>query len=252
MRQLVFTSDWPTSSSPALQLAIDEAMLSWSDRQITSQVDAPEDTAWFRWWHFDRHVVVLGRSSRLNDEVHLDRCRQRRIDVLRRCTGGASVVGGPGCGMYSVVVPIENESMRRIDVAHDVVMTKVLAAVQRQHQSASRQGICDLTWRNRKFSGNSLRVSKHHLLYHGTILYDADLDVIADCLAFAPRQPDYRQERFHREFITNLPIDVSKLQSDLADVFAATNAAVIPKSMREQAEQLLVSRYSTQKWTTLR
>src|SRR5258706_12613484 len=34
----------------------------------------------------------------------------------------------------------------------------------------------------RKFSGNSLRVKRTHLLYHGTLLYAFDLGLIEKCL----------------------------------------------------------------------
>ena len=49
-------------------------------------------------------MVVIGRSSRTADEVDLEYCRAEGIPVLRRCSGGAAVVVGPGCLMYSVVL----------------------------------------------------------------------------------------------------------------------------------------------------
>jgi lipoate-protein ligase A len=59
----------------------------------------------------------------------------------------------------------------------------------------------------RKFSGNSMRARRSHLLYHGTLLYNFDLRLIETCLRLPPRQPDYREQRSHSEFVANLPID---------------------------------------------
>ena len=59
----------------------------------------------------------------------------------------------------------------------DYVMQRVLAALQQQIPEVAFQGTCDLTWQNRKFSGNSLRIARGHLLYHGTMLYRVDLDL---------------------------------------------------------------------------
>lgn len=238
----------------ASQLAVDEAMLVWADRQVehASTTTPPSPTAFesIRCWQFDQPTVVLGRSSKINDETDRQHCDDEGIPILRRCTGGASVVGGPGCLMYAVVLRLtDDRSIRKIDAAHDHVMANVLAAVRIQCPDTQRQGICDLTYRDRKFSGNSLRVARHHLLYHGTILYGADLDAFAKCLTWAPRQPDYRRERDHRDFITNVMVDVAQLQSDLASQFGAEPTAVeLPPGMRDVAAELLDSRYRDRAW----
>ncbi|EGF27272.1 lipoate--protein ligase family protein [Rhodopirellula baltica] len=233
------------------QLARDEAMLQWADEVVGDNESTTIDTESLRLWQFDQPTVVLGRSSKINDEVNRPWCQEHRIEVLRRCTGGASVVGGPGCWMYSVVLRLLDEtSIRKIDVAHDYVMQRVLAAVQTQLPNAERKGICDLTFENRKFSGNSLRVARHHLLYHGTVLVDSDLDLIQSCLEFAPRQPDYREQRSHREFIGNIDVDVSQLTSDLAKQFGASSTpdSSVVRSIEEAADECLKTRYGTAEW----
>lgn len=238
-----------------LQLALDEAMLQWADGVVSEDQSTELDTESFRLWQFESPTVVLGRSSKIDDEVNRSWCETRGIEVLRRCTGGASVVGGPGCWMYSVVLRLLDEtSIRKIDVAHDFVMTRVLAAVQVQVPLAKRQGICDLTLDEQKFSGNSLRVARHHLLYHGTLLINADLDLIADCLGFAPRQPKYRRSRDHRDFVTNLPVDMNQLSADLADQFGASPPeTTVPKTQIESISQdLMCERYSDPKWHSRR
>ncbi|WP_430454262.1 lipoate--protein ligase family protein [Rhodopirellula europaea] len=253
MQLLNFEND-PAEDSSMLarrQLARDEAMLQWADQVVGEDESTTMDTESLRLWQFDQPTVVLGRSSKINEEVNRTWCHERRIEVLRRCTGGASVVGGPGCWMYSVVLRLLDEtSIRKIDVAHDYVMQRVLAAVQSQLPNAERKGICDLTFENRKFSGNSLRVARHHLLYHGTILVKSDLDLIQSCLDFAPRQPEYRQQRSHREFIGNIDVDVPQLTVDLAEQFwaSAKPDSSVVRSIEEVADELLGTRYGAEEW----
>lgn len=253
MQLLNFENDagegWPMLARR--QLARDEAMLQWADQVVGEDESTPVDTESLRLWQFDQPTVVLGRSSKIDDEVDRPWCQERRIEVLRRCTGGASVVGGPGCWMYSVVLRLLDEtSIRKIDVAHDYVMRRVLAAVQMQFPNAERKGICDLTIENRKFSGNSLRVARHHLLYHGTILVDFDLGLIESCLDFAPRQPEYRQQRSHREFIGNIDVDVKQLALDLAEQFGASSTldSSVVRTIEELADELFKTRYGTAEW----
>jgi len=73
----------------------------------------------------------------------------------------------------------------------------------------------------RKFSGNSLRVRRRYLLYHGTLLYDFDVASLGAWLGPPTRQPDYRQGRAHESFVTNLPLDRAGLSAALATVWQA-------------------------------
>ena len=148
-------------TDPADHLALDEAVL------MKESTEPGRLQPWeaFRVWEFTQPVVVAGRSSRIREEIDVDYCQTMNMPILRRCTGGASVVAGPGCLMYSVVLDhAVHQGLRKIDAAHQYVMSRVLAAVQQQVPSVSLKGICDLTWQNRKCSGNSLRVTRDRIL----------------------------------------------------------------------------------------
>lgn len=228
-------------SDPREQLAFDEASLVLADERVVGES--------FRCWAFDRPVVVLGRSSKVDREVDRGFCEAQRIPVLRRCTGGASVVGGPGCFIYSIVLSLEQRpGLQKVDAAHDFVISRLRTAAARQLPDIRFQGICDLTWQNRKFSGNSLRIAKRHLLYHGTILHDADLALVGRCLREAPRQPTYRAGRDHGDFVTNAPLDPSRLVGDLAEAFDVGDPADVDHRYRERIAQLKQQRYDDPAW----
>ena len=227
-------------TEPADHLAIDEALLLEADEGRSSEA--------LRVWEFDQHVVVAGRATRVNDEIDRPYCQRRGIPILRRCSGGAAVLGGPGCLMYSLILCLEGRAgLMKIDVAHQYVMQRVLHAVGQQLPAVLLQGTCDLTWKSRKCSGNSLRIARRHLLYHGTVLYDFDLPLIAKCLKEPPRQPDYRQARDHESFITNVPIDPGKFATDLCAVFQVSGQTGA-ESLRARIRQLREQRYDACDW----
>ncbi|WP_182868195.1 lipoate--protein ligase family protein [Rhodopirellula sp. JC639] len=235
-----FDASPETLRDPAMLLALDEAFLMGAE--------AGDVGPTFRTWEFTRATVVLGRSSKVDRETDREHCDRHGIQIYRRCSGGASIVGGPGCLMYSVVLSLEQHpQIAKIDEAHDFVMHRVLAAVQRQLPQVRLQGICDLTWRDRKFSGNALRITRRHLLYHGTILYAADLQCVDRCLDFAPRQPDYRRGRDHGSFVTNAPLDPVRLADDLAEPFGPP-VGQIPAAILARASELVSNRYSCEDW----
>lgn len=227
---------------PEADLALDEALL--------VEAEAATDPAeTLRLWAFDSPVVVIGRGSKVAVEVNQPFCQTARIPVLRRCSGGAAIVAGPGCLMYSVVLSLmRRPELRRVDAAHAWVMTRLSAALRHQVPDVSWQGTCDLTFAGRKFSGNSLRIARDHLLYHGTILHAADLDRIARCLLTPPRQPDYRGGRPHAEFITNVPLDAIRLVDQLALEFGAVSGHGTWPS--ELTDRLVRERYGDPAWHT--
>ena len=229
-----------TLDTPAENLALDEALLEQAERgEGTEEI--------LRLWESKQPFVVLGRASRSREEVDLDRCRQLGLPVLRRCSGGASVVVGPGCLMYGVVLSYRlRPHLQRINLAHELVLDHLARALQPLAPEVRFQGTSDLTLGDRKFSGNSLRCKRSHLLYHGTLLYDFPLDLIAACLRTPPRQPEYRQTRSHASFVANLPIDGPRLRAALVTAWNATQP--LTDWPQAQTEHLRTTRYERPEW----
>ena len=63
-----------------------------------------------------------------------------------------------------------------------------------------------------KISGNAQQRKRTHFLHHGTLLCGFDLSLIAKYLNAPERQPEYRRDRPHAEFVTNLPATVAQVK----------------------------------------
>ncbi|HET6882710.1 MAG TPA: lipoate--protein ligase family protein [Pirellulales bacterium] len=229
-----------TLPTPEENLALDEALLDEAEAS-----GEPRET--LRLWEPAGPLVVVGRSSQLAAEVQEERCRELAIPILRRSSGGAAIVTGPGCLMYALVLSLEiRPALRAIDAAHHFVLGAIAGALQRQGVAAEHRGTSDLTLGNRKFSGNSVRVRREHLLYHGTLLYDFPLERIADCLRMPPRQPDYRDGRVHEQFVTNLPLSRDTLRHALVEAWPLEGTYAHWPHKRVAA--LVASKYSQPEW----
>ncbi|MFK7768533.1 MAG: biotin/lipoate A/B protein ligase family protein [Mariniblastus sp.] len=236
MKQLQLTLE-----SSAENLAIDEALLEMAD----SCDDHPEV---FRIWEPIKPMVVLGRSSPIEQESNLDYCRQHNVDVLRRASGGQAIVTGPGCLMYAALLDYRKRpELRMLEQAHQFVMGKMQRAIEGLGISVQMQGTSDLTYESRKFSGNSLRCKRNWLIYHGTMLCDFDLDLIANCLGKPIREPSYREGRSHREFLIQLPTSCDKLAKAMIKEWQAEE----PHSNWpvELTQKLVRERYTNDQWT---
>jgi lipoate-protein ligase A len=208
-----------TLPTAAENLALDEALLDEAEA-----AGRPCET--LRLWEPAEPLVVVGRSSKIAVEVRLDACRELAIPVLRRISGGAAVVAGPGCLMYAVVLSYRlRPELRAVDRAHQLVLSTLAAALQPFAPGVQCRGISDLALGQRKVSGNSVRCKREHLLYHGTLLYNFRLDLIDRCLRMPPRQPDYRAGRGHAEFVANLPVSGGGCGAGVSPAQAAGTAA---------------------------
>ncbi len=229
-----------TLDTPAENIALDEALLLAAENgEIAGRT--------LRLWEPRQLFVVVGSSSKIAAEVRLSVCDSEGTEILRRTSGGAAIVAGPGCLMYSLVLSTADEpELRLVDRAHCIVLSRLAAAVRRLVPEAEIRGTSDLAIGGRKFSGNSLRLKRNHLLYHGTLLYDFPLETVAKYLTEPPRQPEYRARRRHDEFVINLPVSGEQLREALAEEFDANSP--LPDWPRELTRQLAAERFSRPQW----
>ena len=229
-----------TLPTAAANLALDEALLEQAETS-----GQPQEC--LRLWEPAGPLLVVGRSSLVEQEVDEGACRQRNVPVLRRASGGAAIVAAPGCLMYAVVLSLElRPQLRSIDEAHRFVLGQLVEGIRPLAPGVERRGTSDLAIGDRKFSGNSLRVKREHLLYHGTLLYDFPLELIAACLRTPPRQPEYRAGRAHLDFVANLPVDPAALRRAIVAGWAADEPLV--DWPRQLTERLVAEKYATREW----
>ena len=237
-----------TLETMSANLALDEALL----EQAENNGGKPYEV--LRIWEPTETMVVCGRSSKIEEEVYQQTCQRDGVPILRRCSGGASIVTGPGCLMYGLVLSYQKRpELKMIEQAHHFVLNALVAAFNRQVSKVSRAGISDLVIGDtllRKFSGNSLRCRRTHMLYHGTVLYDFPLDEVGRYLAEPPRQPDYRHQRDHTSFVCNLVVPRNVIHAALLDAWKLTGPLHSwPETL---TDQLVYEKYSRDTWNLAR
>ena len=239
---------WPASvewydttlATPAENLALDEVLL--------QQVDADPARACLRTWEPTQTFVVVGRSNRVDVEVNEDECRAQGIPLFRRSSGGGAVVVGRGCLAYAIALPL-NDEIRSAGVS--VVTRRVMETIAVQLQpfapGVTVCGTSDLVIDDRKFSGNSQRWLRQAFLHHGTILYEFDLEQIGRLLKPPSRQPDYRLQRSHADFVTNVEVSREQLLSCLVGAWNGHRAELSAETL-QQTQSLAESRYEQAEW----
>jgi lipoate---protein ligase len=235
-----------TLPSPAENLAGDEALLDWCEN------DAGEEV--LRFWESPHPFVVVGYANKVASEVNVTACEARGIPILRRCSGGGTVVQGPGCLNYALVLRIvEAGPTHSIRAANQFIMERNRAALARaasdfrlQPSDFRVQGHTDLTLDGLKFSGNAQRRQRHFLLFHGTLLLDFDLALVGELLRLPSLQPDYRNRRSHEDFLTCLRLSRDQIRAALARAWQVD--APLPGIPRFRTASLVAAKYSRAEW----
>jgi lipoate-protein ligase A len=232
-----------TLPGAADNLALDEALLLSAEEGSGGEV--------LRLWEYPAPVAVLGAGCRLADDVDEASCRADGVPVLRRSSGGGTVLWGRGCLLYSLVLRFDlAPELAAIDASYRFILGRIAAALRAAGVAAEAAGTSDLAVAGRKFSGNAQQRKRDHLLHHGTLLYAFDLGAVGRYLKPPPRQPEYRAGRGHEEFLSNLPLPADELRRMLRELWGADEEAT--DWPEERVRRLVAEKYATDEWTRRR
>lgn len=236
----ILDSTYPTAAE---NLACDEALLDWREEGGGAEI--------LRFWESSQPFVVVGYANKIDTEVNAAACAANNVAILRRCSGGGTVLQGPGCLSYALILRIsEGSPLANISEANKFIMERNRAAVQlaldNSKPTVSVRGHTDLAIEDKKFSGNSQRRHKNYLLFHGTFLLDFDLQLAGTLLQMPSKQPDYRASRSHGDFLINLDIPAQKIKSAMKKVWNA--AGELSDAPGEKIQKLAAEKYSSRDW----
>lgn len=171
------------------------------------------------WWGSDT-VAVLGAGDKPETALNLEECERRGVRWLKRVTGGGTVLQTPEVFNYSYTAP----DPHRFDLERvfEQGAQLVICALDRLGVSARMRGTSDVAVGDRKISGSAQARKWKAVLLHGTLLVDADVELMEAVLRHPLKEPDYRRGRPHRQFVTTLTdLAVCTANSEVESAFAA-------------------------------
>lgn len=232
-----------TRLSPAENLALDEALLLAAEAGQGGEV--------LRLWEQPRLAVVLGAGCKLSEDVDEARCQADGVPILRRASGGGTVLLGQGCLCFSLVLAYERSPLlREVPFSYVYILDRIRDALTGLLQNIERAGTSDLMAAGRKFSGNAQQRKRNFLLHHGTLLYGFPLERIGAYLRVPQRQPKYREGREHGAFVCNLPVSGDELKRRLCATWEANEAtAGWPAAA---VRELVEAKYGKPEWSKRR
>lgn len=120
------------------------------------------------------NTVVIGRYQNAESEINFAAAKAAAATIVRRSTGGGAVYHDLGNLNYSFIFPAENIE----DIDFSAAAKPMVEALRSMGVPAEPMGRNDLVVEGKKISGTAQRYHRGRMLYHGTLLFDSNLDIL--------------------------------------------------------------------------
>ena len=190
------------TADPESNLAIEEQLLA-------------EGVESLFFWETEAPVIILGRFGKASTSLKTGATRTSNIPILHRTSGGGTVVLAKGCLNYTLIFDLNRRPhWANVEQSFEEILQPIASALDIEFRPPS-----DLARNNRKVGGCAQHRTAAGLLHHGTLLYDFDPALAERYLHIPARQPPYRRNRSHSEFLANIPLQSAEIRSRLTSLW---------------------------------
>ena len=192
-----------------------------------------------RFWESSQLGIVLGRTGKTQEDINIENVVKNNISVFRRTSGGGTVLQGPGCLNFSLILSKDRDpQLNDLRKSYQIILNKIVSTLQKFDIKGMFRPISDLAVEpgEKKFSGNAQHRGRKYILHHGTILYQFSLPMIEKYLKIPKDMPPYRQNRGHLDFVTNVFLEPGLFKEAVSKEFAVENRET---SLSQRERQVL-------------
>ena len=152
-------------------------------------------------WQADK-CVMLGAHQVGFAEVNMNYAEQIGIQIVRRSSGGGAIFTDMGTFLYTMIQPYQKGHVQQI--AKETIVTTVVNALKKMGVSAGFEGRNDILVDGKKISGIAQYIRNGMLCTHGSLLYDTNLELLANVLSVDDEKIRSKAIRSVRSRVTNI------------------------------------------------
>jgi lipoate-protein ligase A len=227
------------STKPQYNLALEEYLCLRAMR---------DGSRFFMLWQNEPSIIV-GRFQNTLGEINSSFVEEHGIHVVRRNSGGGAVYHDLGNINYSFVMP---DSSGDFDFAF--FTGPIIRALAALGVGAELSGRNDLAIEGKKVSGGAQFRRGGIMLHHGTLLYDADLEVLSQALRPSEDKFQSKAVKSIRSRVGNImpflpsPLSVAEFQERLQRGIQGLTPLTLEQDALDEVEKLKNEKYSTWEW----
>lgn len=156
------------------------------------------DDDYFMGWRVNP-TVMLGRNQLIDNEVNTDYCKEHKIDIFRRKSGGGCIYADKGCIQFSYISRTVNAN--EAFVAYMQRMADLLKGLKIDAQLSGRN---DILINETKVSGCAFYQLSNRSVLHNSLLFDTQLDHLSNALTPAKEKLQSKGVASVRQRVTNV------------------------------------------------
>lgn len=152
------------TTDPNINLAIEEYLV----RHAHCENDS------YLFLYCNEPCIVLGKNQSIYREVNFDFLRNNKLKLCRRISGGGTVYQDLGNLNFAFITSFANERINNYQYFNQFIVD-ALGQIGVQATFDTRNNIL---CKGKKISGNAQFTDRKNMISHGTLLFDADLDML--------------------------------------------------------------------------
>ena len=156
------------------------------------------DDDYFMGWRVNP-TVMLGRNQLIDNEVNTDYCKEHKIDIFRRKSGGGCIYADKGCIQFSYISRSVNANKAFADYMQR--MADLLKGLKIDAQLSGRN---DILIDETKVSGCAFYQLSNRSVLHNSLLFDTQLDHLSNALTPAKEKLQSKGVASVRQRVTNV------------------------------------------------
>lgn len=156
------------------------------------------DDDYFMGWRVNP-TVMLGRNQLIDNEVNTDYCKEHKIDIFRRKSGGGCIYADKGCIQFSYISRSVNAN--KAFAAYMQRMADLLKGLKIDAQLSGRN---DILINGTKVSGCAFYQLSNRSVLHNSLLFDTQLDHLSNALTPAKEKLQSKGVASVRQRVTNV------------------------------------------------
>ena len=213
---------------------LDTGFLSAAENMALDQVllesrAAGESPNTLRFLQFATPSVLVGCHQQVDQEVRLDFCRRRGLEVNRRITGGGAILFEPCHIGWEIIASRDDPRFQATPAALSERFARVFCAALSQYfgMEARFRPRNDVEVRGRKIAGTGGTTEGAAFLFQGTLLVDLDVQTMLRALRVPMEKLNAHEIDSLRERVTTMRAelgytpDASAIKEAVARAFAA-------------------------------
>ena len=196
--------------------------------------------------------VIIGRNQNTIEEINPIYIKEHDIQVVRRISGGGAVYHDFGNLNFTFITNIGQDNLNN----YRKFAEPVIKALQSLGVPAEFSGRNDILVEGKKFSGNAQSYHKNRMFQHGTILFDANLEMVGKVLQVHADKIESKGIKSNRSRVTNIKpylmedMDIKAFQDYLLKYFLETDDIASKTYTLSSIDYAAINKLFTEKYAT--